>query len=92
MNRFLKISAHTVKRYEPKLSTYFFYNAQNKTYWETDFSTGSVVCLLDGTISEEEVISILSANNPSVSFDEINTRFSSVFDFLVQEGFLDVVD
>lgn len=52
----LKLLPFVIKRYEKDIDLYIFYNAKNKLFWETDFTTGSVVCALDGSLETEEIL------------------------------------
>ena len=83
----LKLAEYVIKRYEPGLGLYFFYNAKDDTVWETDFHTGSVVSALDGTITTAEVFKILSENN-NIPMQDIESAFSKTFEHLTEEGFL----
>ena len=85
----LKLAEYVIKRYEPNLGLYFFYNAKNDTVWETDFHTGSVISALDGTLTTKEVFEILSKNN-NIPIKEIENAFSQTFEHLTEEGFLNV--
>jgi len=88
MKEHLKLSPYVIKRYEAPLETYFFYNVKNKTFWETDYSTGAVVAALDGSLLKSEIYHILSENNPEILFEKIQKKFDETFDFLVKEEFL----
>jgi hypothetical protein len=84
----LKLSPFVVKRYEPNLSLYIFYNAKNETFWETSLPEGLIVSTLDGTLSAEEIFEILHSNNPHAELDLIRTKFSKTFEFLLKEEFI----
>ena len=88
----LKLAKYTLKKYEPKLGLYFFYNAKNKSFWNCDYPTGSVISALDGTISTDEVIRILASNNSDFSKAEFEEVFMEIFNFLLKEEFLVCVD
>ena len=92
MDRKLKLAPYVIKRFEPKLDKYFFYNAKNKTYWETDKITGYVIDTLDGSISTEEVIKILSSNNTDIPANQLEEFFTQKFEYLLREEFLCVED
>ena len=89
MSTKLKLAEYVIKRYEPSLGLYFFYNAKDDTVWETDFHTGSVVSALDGSITTKEVFEILSKNN-NIPVQDIESAFSKTFDHLIEEEFLNV--
>ena len=84
----LILAPHTIGRYEVKLDTYFFFNAQSCNFWETDKITGSVVASLDGTLSFEDIISLLHENNPNVQACELKEHFGKIFEFLLKEGYI----
>ncbi len=89
MSTKLKLAEYVIKRYEPSLGLYFFYNAKDDTVWETDFHTGSIISALDGTITTKEVFEILSKNN-NIPIQDIESAFSKSLDYLKKEGFLNV--
>jgi len=88
LNKSLKLAQHVLKRYEPELNIYYFYNVKNRTFWTCDFSTGSIISLLDGSLSFDEICTIISQNNPQVDMNDIKKSLSDIFDFLCKEGFL----
>ena len=88
MDKKLKLAPFVIKRYEPKSEKYFFYNAKNKTYWDTDKLTGYIIVTLDGSLSTKEVIKILSANNTEIPVTQLEDYFYQKFDYLLQEEFL----
>lgn len=87
---FVKLHAYVLKRYEPELNTYYFYNVKDKSFWKTDFGTGSIISALDGSLSMDEIVKILSDNNPDLNKDDLRKSLTETFNFLQKEGFLDV--
>ena len=85
----LKLAEYVIKRYEPNLGLYFFYNAKYDTVWETDFNTGSIISALNGNITIKEVFEILSKNN-NIPIRDIESAFSKTFEQLIEERFLNV--
>ena len=85
----LKLLHFVIKRYEKDIDLYIFYNAKNKLFWETDFTTGSVVCALDGSLETEEIFKILSENSDT-PLEEISDYFSEIFVSLIQKEFINV--
>ena len=83
-----KLSPFVVKRFEPGLGKYFFYNAQKKIFWQCDSPTGAVVSCLDGTLSVNEIINIISNNNPGIEKNEIFEKITETLKFLLKEGFV----
>ena len=92
MEKRLKLASYTVKRYEPQLEKYFFYNSKNRTFWETDFKTGSVISLLDGNLSVSDIISTLAKNNSEIPKEKLSEYFRNNFEFLLKEEFLCVAN
>lgn len=88
MNKNLKLASYVLKRYEPNLDTFFFYNLSTEKFWETDFFTGSVISQLQGQFSREEIVDILLSNNTKLSEEQLKSFIYGVFDFLFNEGFL----
>ncbi len=84
----LKLSPHTLKHYEYKLNTYFFYNVCNGTFWKTDKDTGMVIATLDGTLSCEGIVNVLHKNNPDITLSELQIYFYEIFEFLLKEGYI----
>ena len=84
----LKIAPYTLKRYEIKLNTYFFYNAKNDKIWKTDDVTGSVVATLDGTLDYEGIVRELYKNSPDIKLAELREHFRKTFEFLLKEGYI----
>lgn len=88
MKNKLKLSAYTLKRYEPKLEKYIFCNVSTSRFWDTDCITGAVIASLDGSQTTEEIIDILVSNSCDVPKASIEQHFNEVFDFLLKEGFI----
>lgn len=88
MNKKLIIAPYTLIRYEAKLDTYFFYNVKDDNFWETDEVTGSIVSILDGTNSCEDIVNMLHESSPDVSIDDLREHFSETFEFLLKEGYI----
>lgn len=84
----LKIAPYTLKRYESKLNTYFFYNAKDDKIWKTDEVTGSVVATLDGTLDCESIVFELHKNSPDIPITELREHFGKTFKFLLKEGYI----
>lgn len=82
------IAPYTLKRYEPKLDTYFFFNARDCNFWETDKVTGSVVAGLDGTLSFEGIIALFHKKNPDIPINILQEHFYKTFEFLYREGYI----
>ncbi len=83
-----KLPKEILKKYEPKLGLYFFYNTRMGTFWNTDESLGGVISALDGSLSYEEILNIVSKNNIKVSKEEIDIVLQNAFEFLLKEGYL----
>lgn len=88
LNLYPKISPYVVKRFEPALEKYFFYNAKDKTFWNCDFSMGAVLSCFDGSLSVEEILEIVSNNNPETDKNEIREKILETLEFLLAEGFV----
>jgi len=88
MGKKLIIAPYTLKHYEPKLDTYFFYNARNGNLWATDLYTGSVVATLDGTLDCEGIVRELHKNSPDIKISELREHFGKTFEFLLKEGYI----
>ena len=88
MTKKLSLAPYTLKRYEPALDAYFFGNMKNGVFWYTDSVTGFVIYNLDGSLSREEILNILSAGNPNVSKENLKEHFYKVFDFLIKEEYV----
>ena len=88
MNKKLKLAPVTLKRYEPKLDTYFFYNVRSGLFWKTDLITGSVVAKLDGKYTTESLLKNISSESTDISEDELKDYFGEIFQFLIREGFI----
>lgn len=84
----LKPAQYVLKRYEPELSKYYFYNVKDRTFWTCDYSIGSIIAALDGTLCFGEICSIISKNNPQIAKDDISKSLSEIFEFLYKGGFL----
>lgn len=83
-----KISPTVLKRFEPELNTYYFYNAQKQIYWHCDYAMGEIISCLDGELSIEEIISIIVQNNPDIPQESIENKIKETFDFLYKEGYI----
>lgn len=88
MNKKLIIAPYTLMHYESKLDTYFFYNTKDDNFWETDEVTGSIVSILDGTNSCEDIVSMLHESSPDISIEDLQEHFGKTFDFLLKEGYI----
>lgn len=87
-NKKFIIAPYTLGRYEAELNTYFFFNARDCNFWETDKVTGSVVAALDGIIGCEDIVAMLHKNNPNIPTPEIKDYFDKTFEFLLNEGYI----
>ena len=83
-----KLTPYTLKRYEPNLKTYFFYNARRHSMWSIDAITGSVIASLDGTNALEDIINEFLKNNSKLTYEELNEHFSKILEFLLKEDFV----
>ena len=83
-----KLRKEIIKKYEPKLGLYFFYNARKDNFWNTDEAIGSVIAALDGTLTYEEIINIISENNKHIEKVQIESILRKSFDFLIKEEYL----
>ena len=77
-----------LKRYEPQLGLYFFFNAKNKQTWSCPNYIGEVVSALEGDLSVLNIINILAENNTELETQEIKKLFVPIFEFLFKEEFL----
>ena len=84
----LILAPYVLKHYEAKLNKYFFCNAQNDSFWETDELTGSVVATLDGTLDCEGIVNVLQENSPDIPVNELREHFQKTFEFLLNEGYI----
>lgn len=91
LNKKLKLSPSVLKRFEPSVG-YCFYNARNKTCINTDYTSGTIVAALDGTLSVKEVLEILLENNKDVSSETLKEKLVNIFETLLKEEFLDEID
>ena len=92
MNKKIKLAPYTLKRYEPGLDMYFFCNVKSADLWKTDSATGAVVASLDGSLTIEKVIDIISSNNLQIPKAQIEEYFGRIFNFLLKEGFICEID
>lgn len=83
-----KLANYVLKKYEPNLSSYFFYNAKTQDMWKIDSSTGEIISALDGTISIDEIINIILENNPNLSKPETIRVFTGIFEYLFKEEYI----
>ena len=88
MSKFYKLSGYTIKRYEPKLGVYFFFNVKNRTYWETDYVTGSIVASLDGTLDVSDIVDIVLSNNKNIPENKFYEYVADKLTFLEREEFI----
>lgn len=82
-----RISPTVIKRYESSLEQYFFYNAKNKTFWNCDSSTGTIVSCFDGSISLGKILEIICKNNPEADREMLLKKITEIIEFLLAEGF-----
>ena len=87
LNKKLKLSPSVLKRFEPSVG-YCFYNARNKACINTDYTSGTIVAALDGTLSVKEVLEI----NKDVSSETLKEKLVNIFETLLKEEFLDEID
>lgn len=66
LNKKLKLSPSVLKRFEPP-SGLLFLQCRNKACINTDYTSGTIIAALDGTLSVKEVLEILLENNKDVS-------------------------
>ena len=88
MKKKLKLESYILKRYEPNLDVYFFYNLCSKEFWETDYLTGSIISQLNGQYSRADIIKTLFFNNKEISKKQLEEYFYNIFDFLINKEFL----
>ena len=91
LNKKLKLSPSVLKRFEPSVG-YCFYNARNNACINTDYTSGTIVAALDGTLSVKEVLEILLENNKDVSSETLKEKLVNIFETLLKEEFLDEID
>ena len=91
LNKKLKLSPSVLKRFEPSVGC-CFYNARNKACINTDYTSGTIVAALDGTLSVKEVLEILLENNKDVSSETLKEKLVNIFETLLKEEFLDEID
>ena len=91
LNKKLKLSPSVLKRFEPSVG-YCFDNARNKACINTDYTSGTIVAALDGTLSVKEVLEILLENNKDVSSETLKEKLVNIFETLLKEEFLDEID
>ena len=87
LNKKLKLSPSVLKRFEPQVG-YCFYNA----CINTDYTSGTIIAALDGTLSVKEVLEILLENNKDVSSETLTEKLVNIFESLLKEEFLDEVN
>ena len=87
LNKKLKLSPSVLKRFEPSVG-YCFYNARNKACINTDYTSGTIVAALDGTLSVKELLE----NNKDVSSETLKEKLVNIFETLLKEEFLDEID
>lgn len=71
---------------------YCFYNARNGACINTDYTSGTIVAALNGTLSVKEVLDILLENNKDVSSETLKEKLVNIFETLLKEEFLDEID
>ena len=91
LNKKLKLSPSVLKRFEPQVG-YCFYNARNKACINTEYTSGTIIAALDGTLSVKEVLEILLENNKDVSSETLTEKLVNIFENLLKEEFLDEVN
>ena len=84
----LKLAPWVIKRNEEPLERSYFYNAKIQRVWSTELSTGIVVSALDGSLTVNEIIDILSENNPNIDKTELKNSFVKLFNQLEKEEFV----
>lgn len=86
----IKLSKNVLKRYEPNIDNGLFllYNAKNKEFYESNPSFGMIINAIDGTFCIEEIINIVSKNNPQFSKQDIKTSLIELFNDLYEKGFI----
>ena len=87
LNKKLKLSPSVLKRFEPQVG-YCFY----KACINTDYTSGTIIAALDGTLSVKEVLEILLENNKEVSPETLTEKLVNIFENLLKEEFLDEVN
>ena len=88
LNKKLKLSPSVLKRFEPQVG-YCFYNARNKACINTDYTSGTIIAALDGTLSVKEVLEILLEDGSSETLTE---KLVNIFESLLKEEFLDEIN
>lgn len=91
LNKKLKLSPSVLKRFEPQVG-YCIYNARNKACINTDYTSGTIIAALDGTLSVKEVLEILLENNKDVSSETLTEKLVNIFESLLKEEFLDEIN
>ena len=84
LNKKLKLSPSVLKRFEPQVG-YCFYNARN-------YTSGTIIAALDGTLSVKEVLEILLENNKDVSSETLTEKLVNIFENLLKYEFLDEIN
>ena len=84
----LTLAPWVLKRFEPQLGSYYFFNAKSKKMWTGDHTIGSIISVLDGTLTCNQVLDILIANNRSISKDELQKFLFAIFEMLIKEDYL----
>jgi len=92
LNKKLKLSPSVLKRYEPELGIYCFYDARTGNCINMDSVSGAVAAALDGTLCTSEVVEILLANNSISEPENFAENLCRVFNGLLKEEFLVEVD
>lgn len=84
----LKLSPNVIRKSEEKLEKFCFYNAKNKTFWNSDLSLGHVIAALDGTLTVCEVLDIVTSNNKNVDSKLLKDSLLEAFKVLYEGEFL----
>ena len=58
----------------------------------TDYTSGTIIAALDGTLSVKEVLEILLENNKDVSSETLTEKLVNIFESLLKEEFLDEIN
>ena len=83
-----KLSPNVLRKFEPKLELFCFYNAKNKTFWNCDFPTGTIIANLDGTLEIQEILEIILTNNKNIDQNKLKNSLLETFEILLNEEFL----
>ena len=84
----LKLSPCVIKKFEEKIEKFCFYNAKDKTFWNTDLALGSIISALDGSLTVKDVLEIVLSNNKNLDKNVLSESLLDVFEYLLKEGFL----